>query len=106
MFTPSHLSASIAAQLGYDFYNVNNATSGAPRYVIHFMAFINRDKDTETDTLRLYDIALQRAKKIGFKVYRAKSFGGGFVIESWNLDNTADQVIDIRDGTNLYNHAA
>ena len=81
-----HLDYKTADQLGYDFYRVNNDVNGNPRYVIPFLAF---DSD--------YDTAERMANSIGFSVYRGKSFGGGFVSQSYNLENTAEQIIDLRE---------
>jgi hypothetical protein len=80
-----HLDHNTAAQLGYDFYRVDNDYNGNPRYVIHFLAFAND-----------YDKAKRLANSIGFSVYRGKSFGGGFVSQSYNLENTAEQIINLR----------
>ena len=41
-----------------------------------------------------YDEALALAKSIGFKAYRGKEFGGGFVTSSYNLENEAEAIID------------
>jgi len=79
-----HLDYKTADQLGYDFFRVNNDYNGNPRYVIHFLAF---DSD--------YDTAKRLANSIGFSVYRGKNFGGGFVSQSYNLENTAEQIIDL-----------
>ena len=44
-----------------------------------------------------YDRAKQRANKLGFKVYRGKDFGGGFVTVSYNLENDIERIIDMRE---------
>ena len=82
-----HLDHSTASHLGYDFFRVNNDVNGNPRYVIHFLAF---DSD--------YDTARRLANSIGFNVYRGKNFGGGFVGQSYNLENTAERIINVRQG--------
>lgn len=84
-----HLDHSTAEKLGYDFFCVNNDVNGNPRYVIHFLAF-NSD----------YDIAKALANSIGFRVYRGRDFGGGFVGMSYNLENTAERIINVRQGAN------
>ena len=40
--------------------------------------------------------AKRLANSIGFSVYRGKSFCGGFVSQSYNLENTAEQIINLR----------
>ena len=81
----AHLDYKIADALGFDFYRVNYDVNGNPRYVIHWLAFADD-----------YDTAKARANSIGFKVYRGREFGGGFVTQSYNLENTAERIIDIQ----------
>ena len=81
----AHLDYKTEDALGYDMYRVKNDVNGNPRYVIHWLAF---DKD--------YDTAKKIANSIGFRVYRGKDFGGGFVAQSYNLESTAERIIDSR----------
>ena len=81
-----HLDHSTAEKLGHDFFRVNNDVNCNPRYVIHFLAF---DSD--------YDAAKVLANSIGFRVYRGRDFGGGFVGMSYNLENTAERIIEARE---------
>lgn len=80
-----HLDYKVEDELGYRFYCANNSYYGNPRYVIHFLAF-------HSD----YEAALKLAKTLKFKRYRGKDFGGGFVCESYNLENTAERIIKLR----------
>lgn len=66
-------------------FRVNNTINGNPRYVTHFKAFDDN-----------YDQAKVIANKLGWSVYRAKWFGGGFVTESYNLENDIERIIDAR----------
>jgi hypothetical protein len=72
-------------EVSFEFYRVTNDVNGNPRYVIHYLAF---DSD--------YNTAKEKASSIGFKVYKGKSFGGGFVCQSYNLKDTAQQIIGLR----------
>jgi len=81
----AHLDYKTQDALGYDMYRVRNDFNGNPRYVIHWLAF---GKD--------YDTAKKIANSIGFRVYRGKDFGGGFVAQSYNLESTAERIIDAR----------
>lgn len=78
----AHLDRRTSEQLGHAFYRVTNDMNGNPRYVIHFLAFSGD-----------YDKARKLASSIGFRVYRGRDFGGGFVGQSYNLESTADQII-------------
>lgn len=66
-----------------DFKRVNNDINGNPRYVCHFLNFVvDSDKGSISDK---YDIAVKRAKEVGGKRYSNKSYGGGIVIQSYNI---------------------
>mgnify|MGYP007029084178 FL=1 len=87
-----YISPSLEEKLGNDFYRVNNDINGNPRYVTHFHAFLNNDELGMGD----YELAKKRANSLGFKVYRGKDFGGGFVCQSYNLENDVERILDIR----------
>ena len=65
-------------------HQATNNTLGNPRYVVHFLSIADS-----------YDKAIRLAKKIGGSRYRAKSFGGGVVFESFNLRETLDQLMSL-----------
>ena len=85
MNNKAHLDYKTEQELGYDFFRVKNDVYGNPRYVIHWLAF-------GTD----YDQAKKVANSLGFRVYKGKDFGGGFVAQSYNIENTAEQIIAAR----------
>lgn len=58
-----------------EFTRINNDVNGNPRYVVHFL---NIDDD--------YKTAVKKANKIGGRKYHTKSYGGGIVFQSYNLD--------------------
>ena len=59
---------------------VNNDINGNPRYVFHFLALADH-----------YVEAVAVAKKlIGGKKYHTKSYGGGIVFQSYNVQNDLD----------------
>ena len=97
-----YLSPKIEDKLQYDFYRVNNDFNGNPRYVIHFLAFITYQETAKLSFNDAFELARKRANEIGFSKYRGKSFGGGFVGQSYNLENTAERIIDQREQTNLF----
>ena len=67
-------------QNSVDVYHVNNDVNGNPRYVLHYLNIADD-----------YSTALSKAKEHGGKAYRAKWFGGGIVLQSYNLE------YDVRD---------
>ena len=78
-----YISPILEQEFGFSVYRVDNDINGNPRYVIHFLAFADN-----------YDKAKTIANGLGFKVYRARWFGGGFVGQSYNLENTIEQIIE------------
>ena len=87
-----YISPNLETQFDDDFYSVKNDVNGNPRYVTHYLAFLNRDELSEDS----YALAKKRANKLGFKVYRGKEFGGGFVTVSYNLENDIERIIQMR----------
>lgn len=82
----AHLDHKTAEALGFDFFRVNNDVNGNPRYVIHFLAFANE-----------YDAAHKIANRLGFRIYRGRDFGGGFVCQSYNIESDAERIIAARE---------
>ena len=90
-------------------YRVENDTNGNPRFVVHFLDLLTQgeiDKaEAETKALKeahpnnwfsvtdaLYQKALVKVREVGGRKYRAKWFGGGFVIQSYNLRQDLEQI--------------
>ena len=67
---------------GIEFHRVNNDINGNPRYVFHFLNLADN-----------YGTAVKIGNSIGAKKYRAKWYGGGLVIQSYNLSGTANDII-------------
>lgn len=77
--------------------NLVTDINGNPRYVVHFLAFTT-DEEMRNDNLsrsKLYAIAKKRANDLGFSVYRANWYGGGFVGQSYSLLDTANKINEI-----------
>lgn len=81
-----------------DFKRINNDVNGNPRYVCHFLEFLNEsDKHLQRigHIAKWYDIAIKRAKTIGGKRYNNKSYGGGIVFQSYNLLDTEKCILGL-----------
>lgn len=87
-----------------DYKRINNDVNGNPRYVFHFLAFLN---DKEQETIRanarpfqaiddMYREALNKARELGGKVYRGKDFGGGVVFQSYNVNTLIKAIENLR----------
>lgn len=79
-----------------NFHNVNNDTYGNPRYVVHFMHFINMNYSVPFEVR--FEQALINAKKVGGSKYRGKDFGGGVVLQSYNKRTTEVNINKARLG--------
>lgn len=80
-----------------DFTRINNDVNGNPRYVFHFLYLIS-NKEMWKDGLYFppsYELALKRAKQIGGKKFHNKQYGGGIVIQSYNLHDEVKRINEI-----------
>lgn len=72
---------------------INNDINGNPRYVFHFLDLLTEiEKDSNMGIESKYKLALLRAKQLGGKKYNTKSFGGGIVFQSYNIENLKTQI--------------
>jgi hypothetical protein len=67
---------------------INNDINGNPRYVVHFLDLLTISDIQGLDIDQKFNLALQKARKVGGKIYRGKDFGGGIVIQSFNILET------------------
>lgn len=87
-----------------DFKRINNDVNGNPRYVCHFLNFIKSSDDERIKQLQpyntskvstTYQLALDRAKKIGGKKFHNKQYGGGIVFQSYNIQQTEKDILEL-----------
>lgn len=91
-----------------DFKQVKNTVNGVPRYVIHFLEFLSNEEsevkyrlfDSPTFEDR-YRIAVNNSRQFGGKIYRGKDFGGGIVLESYNISATIKEIKAMRNAKTL-----
>lgn len=91
-----------------EFTRVNSDINGNPRYVCHFLNFLNEtDENTAKylaaksrnplNTLSFeYDIALNKARKIGGRKFSNKQYGGGIVFQSYDNYGLSDQINELK----------
>ena len=65
-----------------EFTRVNSDMNGNPRYVTHWTNF-----GTKT-----YEEALNLSRKIGGRKFHNKSYGGGIVLQSYNIESEASKI--------------
>jgi len=93
------------------FTQVNNDTSGNPRYVCHFTNILS-DSDRELADAssngnsweyvdKCYQAAITKAKKIGGKKFHNKKYGGGIVFSTGDVEALAERIILLREGNLL-----
>ena len=78
---------------GVTFSHINNDYYGNPRYVFHFLNLSDS-----------YERAINLANKIGGRKYSAKWYGGGIVISSYNLHDTANKIKSISENKERFNN--
>lgn len=74
---------------------VSNDINGNPRYVLHFFDFLSEEEIKDLRLSEGYKLAHERAKKVGFRKYMGKDFGGCFVGQSYNIKETAARILDL-----------
>jgi hypothetical protein len=62
------------------YYKVDHDVNGNPRYVVHFLDINVKPEDY--------------GKIKGLSKYRAKWFGGGYVIQSYNLEQDLEYTLE------------
>jgi hypothetical protein len=75
---------------------INNDVNGNPRYVVHFLDLLNEGERQGLDVLQSFDLALKKARKVGGKIYRGKDFGGGIVLQSYNILETLKKAKGVK----------
>lgn len=78
---------------GVTFSHINNDYYGNPRYVFHFLNLSDS-----------YDRAIKLSHQIGGRKYTAKWYGGGIVISSYNLQDTANKIKAISENKDRFNN--
>lgn len=83
-----------------DFTRINNDTNGNLHYVCHFLNLLS-DKEQEEiranakpfqSVSNMYNEAIFKAKKVGGEKYHTKSYGGGIVFQSYNIQNLCNSL--------------
>lgn len=104
-----------------EFTRVNNDVNGNPRYVCHFTNLLtDADRNSEARLKALkyntdrandgklyvtsidiqYNIAINRAKKLGGRKFHNKQYGGGIVFQSYNIADTERQINELLSSIN------
>lgn len=68
-----------------NFTRIDNDINGNPRYVCHFLNIADN-----------YETAVKMANKIGGRKYHTKKYGGGIVFQSYNIEDTAKRIEELK----------
>lgn len=82
-----------------NFTRINNDVNGNPRYVVHFLNFLNDEEKSFLPFTKKYEYALKKAKFLGGKKYDNKQYGGGVVFQSYNNDELEKLINELREKT-------
>lgn len=82
--------------IGENFTRVNNDINGNPRYVVHFLEFLNDEERISIPWTKKYEYAVKKAKLIGGKKYDNKSYGGGIIFQSYNIADTWKKIQELK----------
>jgi hypothetical protein len=78
--------------LAIQWTRIDNDSNSNPRYVCHMNNLLNKQEQEQandtTKLCQLYDKATKRANEIGGRKYNFKSYNGGIVFQSFNLNHT------------------
>lgn len=85
-----------------NFTRINNDTNGNPRYVCHFLNLLTEAESSNYDLSisDKYNLAVNRANKIGGKRFHNKQYGGGIVFQSYNLRDTGESIFKLLTSNN------
>lgn len=72
------------------FTRINNDINGNPRFVVHFLQL--------ADT---YERALYLGRQLGGRKFHNKQYGGGIAFQSYNTDQLAERIAQIREAEYL-----
>ena len=80
-----------------NFYRAKNSDTGNSRFVVSWLVFATAEQiqipTHERDSID-YDGVAHIAKKFGFKKYKGKNFGGGYIkeVDDQNLKSLAEKI--------------
>lgn len=86
------------------FTRIDNDTNGNPRYVCHFLNLLSTKEQNEISNKAkafqsigdMYREALNKARGIGGKKYHTKKYGGGIVFQSYNINQTEKDILNLK----------
>jgi hypothetical protein len=78
-----------------NFTRIKNDINGNPRYVCHFLELDVHGYQSNISLSDRYAIACRLANTIGGRKYHNKSYGGGIVFQSYNLQQLSNRINEL-----------
>jgi hypothetical protein len=81
-----------------EFTRAKSDIYGNPRYIVHFFSLLTTDERNSyglNNYGQLYTLACKRANKIGGRKYTGRNYGGGIVLQSYNIEQTARRIQEL-----------
>ena len=78
-----------------EFIRIKNDTNGNPRYVCHFLNFLNKKENDEIKFSNKYEYALNKARTIGGRKFHNKQYGGGVVFQCYNIEDLEKKIKEL-----------
>lgn len=97
-----------------EFTRINNDINGNPRYVCHFLSFLSNEESEsikqnvleynsnkpasvnyKSSINECYSLAVKKAKQLGGRKYHTKSYGGGIVFQSYNIQALEKSILEL-----------
>lgn len=78
----------------FDITRIHNDVNGNPRYVVHFLQMLTEEESNSRLLLwsgMSYPLAIARCAPSGGKKYHNKSYGGGVVFQSYNIQHQLNE---------------
>lgn len=75
-----------------EFTRIKNDVNGNPRYVCHFLNLDVHGWKSNISLSDRYAIAVKLGNALGGRKYHNKSYGGGIVFQSYNLNELCNAI--------------
>lgn len=75
-----------------DFTRIRNDVNGNPRHVCHFLHLDVHGWQSNIGLSDRYAVAVKLANSIGGRKYHNKSYGGGIVFQSYDLQDLCNRI--------------
>lgn len=74
-----------------------NNVYGTPRIIVHFLDFLTTSENIALSFDECYTLAEKRAKKAGFRKFKSREFGGGFIkqYDYNNCNKIAEKILSV-----------